>query len=150
MSGGAQMDFQNRVALVTGGTGALGGAVALDLLASGARVIVTYRSESEWQALRRHSTEHCPVFEVLQIHLTNASETSTILQELLSRHKRIDFLICAAGGFAAGKGYETDDRTWNHMLNLNLLSVVHVLRPVVPLMIAQDFGRIVTVSSGAI
>jgi NAD(P)-dependent dehydrogenase (short-subunit alcohol dehydrogenase family) len=144
------MDFQNRVALVTGGTGALGGAVALDFLASGARVIVTYRSESEWQALRRRAAEHGPVLEGLQIDLTNASETSTILQELLSRHKRIDFLICVAGGFAAGKGYETDDRTWNHMLNLNLLSVVHVLRPVVPLMIAQNFGRIVTVSSGAI
>ena len=37
------MEFEHRVAIVTGGTGALGSSVALDLLRSGARVVVTYR-----------------------------------------------------------------------------------------------------------
>ena len=45
------MEFEHRVAIVTGGTGALGSSVALDLLRSGARVAVTYRSEKEWAAL---------------------------------------------------------------------------------------------------
>ncbi len=144
------MDFQHRVALVTGGTGALGSAVTLDLLASGARVIVTYRSDSEWQALAQRATGQRASLEGLRIDLTSASETSASLKEPLSRHKRIDFLICVAGGFAAGRSYETDDRIWDFMLNLNLRTVVNTLRPVVPLMIAQNFGRIATISSGAI
>jgi NAD(P)-dependent dehydrogenase (short-subunit alcohol dehydrogenase family) len=144
------MDFPNRVALVTGGTGALGSAVALDLLASGARVIVTYRSDSEWQALAQRAAGLGANLEGLRIDLTSAFETSASLEEPLGRHKRLDFLICVAGGFAAGRSYETDDRAWNSMLNLNLRTAVNVLRPVVPLMIAQNFGRIVTVSSGAI
>jgi NAD(P)-dependent dehydrogenase (short-subunit alcohol dehydrogenase family) len=55
-----------------------------------------------------------------------------------------------AGGFAAGKSYETDERTWDHMFNLNLRSVYLAVRAVVPQMVRQNFGRIVTVSSGAI
>ncbi|MEJ2006622.1 MAG: SDR family oxidoreductase [Acidobacteriota bacterium] len=69
---------------------------------------------------------------------------------MIERTNRLDFLVCVAGGFAAGKSFETDDRSWDHMLDLNLRTVVRMLRPVVPVMIRQNFGRIITVSSGAI
>jgi len=45
------MDFRDRIALVTGGTGALGSAVVHDLLTSGARGAATYTVEAEWQHL---------------------------------------------------------------------------------------------------
>jgi len=58
--------------------------------------------------------------------------------------------VAVAGGFAAGKSFETDDQTWDHMLNLNLRSLIFCLRSFVPVMVRQNFGRIVTVSSGSI
>jgi len=72
------------------------------------------------------------------------------VEGLLAKWQRIDYLLAVAGGFAAGKSYETDDKTWDHMLNLNLRSLILCLRFCVPVMIRQNFGRIVTVSSGAI
>ena len=45
------MDFQGRVAIVTGGSGALGSAVALDLAQHGARVVVPVTSEEHWVAV---------------------------------------------------------------------------------------------------
>lgn len=144
------MDFENRVAVVTGGTGVLGSAVVMDLLAGGARVAVTYRSEQEWKAIKHEAAGHAARLLGVQVDLTHAADVDSFAREVHSLWGRLDFLVTVAGGFAAGKSYETDENTWEHMLNLNLRSVVHCLRAVVPMMIGQNFGRIVTISSGAI
>lgn len=144
------MDFENRVAVVTGGTGALGGAVVRDLLAAGARVAVSYRSEEEWAALRHAAGKASERLLGVKVDLTRAAEVESFEREVRSLWGRLDFLVAVAGGFAAGKSYQTDEKTWDHMFNLNLRSVVNCLRAVVPVMIGQNFGRIVTVSTGAI
>ena len=144
------MDFEKRVAVVTGGTGALGSAVVMNLLAGGARVAVTYRSEDEWKALKQEAIGASPRLLGVQVDLTHAADVDSFAREVHSLWGRLDYLVAVAGGFAAGKSYETDEKTWEHMLNLNLRSVVHTLRAVVPMMIGQNFGRIVTISSGAI
>jgi len=144
------MEFEHRVAVVTGGTGALGSSVALDLLQSGARVVVTYRSEKEWAALEGRAGEHQGKLTGAKVDLTQASEVERLVAEVVSKWQRIDHLVAVAGGFAAGKSFETDDKTWDQMFSLNLRSLIFCLRSVVPVMIGQNFGRIVTVSSGAI
>ncbi len=144
------MDFDNRVAVITGGTGALGSAIALDLLRSGALVTVTYTSGMEWQKLRARASDFEAGLDGVSVDLTRASDVAFVVRDLENRYGHIDFLLCIAGGFAAGKAYETDEATWDRMLNLNLRTLTSVLRSVVPLMIARNFGRIVTVSSGAI
>jgi NAD(P)-dependent dehydrogenase (short-subunit alcohol dehydrogenase family) len=144
------VDFENRVAVVTGGTGALGAAVAMDLLASGARTVVTYRSEGEWAALESRARSHRENLSGRKVDLTDAAAVSGFIAELVERWQQIDFLLCIAGGFAAGKTHETEEETWDHMFDLNLKSVFLAVRSVVPVMIRQNFGRIVTVSSGAI
>ena len=144
------MEFEHRIAVVTGGTGALGSSVALDLLQSGARVVVTYRSEKEWAALEGRAGEHQGKLTGAKVGLTQASEVERLVAEVVSKWQRIDHLVAVAGGFAAGKSFETDDKTWDQMFSLNLRSLIFCLRSVVPVMIGQNFGRIVTVSSGAI
>jgi NAD(P)-dependent dehydrogenase (short-subunit alcohol dehydrogenase family) len=144
------MEFEHRVAVVTGGTGALGSSVALDLLRSGARVMVTYRSEKEWAALEGRAGEHRGKLTGAKVDLTQASEVGRLVAEVVSKWQRIDHLVAVAGGFAAGKSFETDDKTWDQMFSLNLRSLIFCLRSVVPVMVGQNFGRIVTVSSGAI
>jgi NAD(P)-dependent dehydrogenase (short-subunit alcohol dehydrogenase family) len=144
------MEFEHRVALVTGGTGALGSSVALDLLRSGARVAVTYLSGKEWPALEARAGEHRENLTGAQVDLVQAPDVERLVAGVLAKWQRIDYLVAVAGGFAAGKSFETDDKTWDHMLNLNLRSLIFCLRSIVPVMIRQNFGRIVTVSSGSI
>jgi NAD(P)-dependent dehydrogenase (short-subunit alcohol dehydrogenase family) len=144
------VDFQNRVVIVTGGTGALGTSVTLDLLDSAARAVVTYRTDEEWMALERRAGEHHGKLVGAKVDLLQAADIERLVADILSKWKRIDFLVAVAGGFAAGKSYETDEKTWDHMFDLNLRSLVNCLRSVVPVMVRQNFGRIITVSSGAI
>ena len=144
------MDFQNRVAIVTGGTGALGGAVVKDLLASGARVAVAFIVQPEWDSLNQAVGGRGERLLGVKVDLTKPTDVEAFEREVRTLWGRVDFLVALAGGFAAGKSYETDEKTWDHMLNLNLRALVNCTRAMVPMMIQQNFGRIVTVSSGSI
>jgi NAD(P)-dependent dehydrogenase (short-subunit alcohol dehydrogenase family) len=144
------VELDNRIALVTGGTGALGSAVTLDLLSARARVAVTYLSEQEWIALRASAEHAGDNLYGVKVDLTDSAAVGPLASDVVERWGRIDFLVAIAGGFAAGRTYEADDKAWDHMFNLNFRSLVNGVRAVVPRMVEQNFGRIVTVSSGAI
>lgn len=95
------MSFQDRVAIVTGGSGALGSAVALDLAANGTRVAVPYTREEHWEALQtRASTERDRLWGA-KADMTTASAVEQFVAGVLERWGRVDFLVCIAGGFAA-------------------------------------------------
>lgn len=144
------MGTKGRVALVTGATGALGRAVTFDLLDGGARVAAMYRSEEAWHGLEGEAQKHRERLQGVRADLSQPEEVLRAVEAVVESWRRIDYLIAVAGGFAGGKSYECEERTWNHMLDLNLLSLVRVLRATVPVMIRQNYGRIVTVSSGTI
>ncbi len=144
------MDFKDQVAIITGGTGALGRAVTLDLLKNGASVAVPYHGEKGWESLRTAAGELSGSLMGGPVDLRSSADVDRFVSRVSERHGRVDFLVCVAGGFAAGKSFEADDPAWDHMLDLNLMSIIRTLRPVVPVMVRQNFGRIVTVSSGAI
>lgn len=144
------VDFKDRIAIITGGTGALGRAVSLDLLKNGAFVAVPYLGEKGWKSLQTAAGEVSDRLMGGPVDLMSSTDVDRFVSSVSERHSRVDFLVCVAGGFAAGKSFEVDDQAWDHMLDLNLMSIIRTLRPVVPLMGRQNFGRIVTVSSGAI
>lgn len=142
--------FKDRVAIITGGTGALGRAVTLDLVRNGASVAIPYLGEKAWDSLQAEARELGGRIMGGPVDLRNSNDIDRFVSSVSEIYGRVDFLVCIAGGFAAGKSFEADDEAWDYMLDLNLMSVVRILRPVVPVMVRQNFGRIVTVSSGAI
>lgn len=146
---GAEMEFSDRVAMVTGGAGALGTAVVLDLLARGARTIVTYRSDAEWDALQTRAAHHKGLLVGAPMDLLNEPGVIRCVEGAVGEWGRLDFFVAAAGGFAVGKSYESDMGLWDRILDINLRSLVIPLRHVVPVMIRNHFGRIVTVGSSA-
>jgi NAD(P)-dependent dehydrogenase (short-subunit alcohol dehydrogenase family) len=141
---------ENRVAVVTGATGALGSAVVLELLSTGTRVAAPYRSQEAFDKLVQRGGSLKESLFGTRADLTRGEEVERAVQAVVERWRKIDYLIAVAGGFAAGKSYETDEDTWDRTFNLNLRSVYLAVRAVVPQMIRRNFGRIVTVSSGSI
>jgi len=144
------MDLHGRVAIVTGGSGALGSAVALDLAAGGALVAVPYTAQEHWAALESRAGAASEQLWGAKADFTEAAEVERFVAEVTARWGKVDFLVCIAGGFAAGKIHETSEETWDSMFNLNLRTVYLAAHAVVPQMIRQNFGRIITISSGAI
>lgn len=96
------MRFGGKVALVAGGTGALGRAVALALLREGAEVTVTYRSESELSALKNAAGGESARLDARRIDITDAAAVGQLIEEIVGAKGRLDVMINAAGGFAGG------------------------------------------------
>ena len=129
------MEFDRRVAIVTGGTGALGSSVALDLLRSGARVAVTYLSDKEFAALEGGQRIGRNLTGV-KVDLTQAPEVERMVAEVLSKWQRVDYLVAVAGGFAASNSFETTTRPGTKC-SPDPPPPIFCLRPIVPVMIVK-------------
>jgi NAD(P)-dependent dehydrogenase (short-subunit alcohol dehydrogenase family) len=139
-----------RVALVTGGSGALGTAITRRFLAEGAVVCVPWIVEHERDRLQasvdagtraRLTLEHCNVGD--------DAAMAELAARTLERHGQIDVLVTAVGGFALGSLVETDRATWDAQLGLNLTTTYVATRAVLPSMLSAGSGRIVAVASRA-
>jgi NAD(P)-dependent dehydrogenase (short-subunit alcohol dehydrogenase family) len=135
--------LQNKIALVTGADGGLGTHVTRALLDSGATVIGVSRNIQQ-------SSFDTPSFIALTADLSNAGKTRTVVDGIAARFGGLDILAHLVGGFAGGKTIaETDDATFQRMLDLNLNSAFYVLRAVIPHMRRAGAGRIIAIGSRA-
>jgi NAD(P)-dependent dehydrogenase (short-subunit alcohol dehydrogenase family) len=140
-----------RLAIVTGGAGALGQAVTRRLLADGATTWVPYVVEEEHARLRaRVAGKTRDRLFTAAVDVVETDAMAGFVETVCARHGRIDILVAAVGGFAAGALLDTDRPTWDRMLALNLTSAFSAARAVAPHMVAGGHGRIVTVASRAV
>jgi NAD(P)-dependent dehydrogenase (short-subunit alcohol dehydrogenase family) len=136
--------------LIAGGTGGLGRAVSLAFLNQSAKVDVTYRSESEFAALKQAAGAASASLEGHQTDATDEASVSRLVSELTSSHGRIDALINTIGGYSAGAAlWQTDPSILDRMLTLNLRAGFLLSRAVVPIMLRQGSGAIVNIAARA-
>jgi NAD(P)-dependent dehydrogenase (short-subunit alcohol dehydrogenase family) len=140
-----------RVALVTGGSGALGQAITHRFLADGLVVCVPWIVESERERL--HASVDAPARTRLMLERCDVGDDAAmtaLAARTLARQGRIDVLVTAVGGFALGSLVDTDRATWDGQLNLNLTTTYVACRAVLPAMLKASAGRIVAVASRAV
>lgn len=133
----------NRIVLVTGANGGLGSSVTETFLAAGDIVVGTSKSIQATSFLN-------PRFVAITSDLTDAVSAGNLVEAVMQRFQRIDTLAHVMGGFSGGKPIaETDDATWERMMNLNLRSAFNIFRAVLPHMRQAGRGRIVAIASRA-
>jgi NAD(P)-dependent dehydrogenase (short-subunit alcohol dehydrogenase family) len=141
------MTFTDRVVIVTGGTGALGQAVTRAFLDRGARVAVTYRDVTAFEQLAATVGAAADRLAGFLTDVTDEASVAAMVDGVRRAFGRIDVLANIVGGFEAGSTVETSLATWCRMIDMNLTSVFLCSRAVIPQMTAQQYGRIVNVSS---
>lgn len=134
-------NLQGKVVIVTGAKGGLGTFVTNAYLAAGASVVGVSRS------IRQEDFAH-PQFVAMAAELGNAEAGRKITADVMARFGRIDVLAHVMGGYAGGQSVaDTDDETFEKMLDLNLRAAFHMVRAVLPQMRSQGSGRILAVAS---
>ncbi|HSU89407.1 MAG TPA: SDR family oxidoreductase [Terriglobia bacterium] len=142
--------FKEKLVLVAGGTGALGRAVTLSFLDELARVIVTYRRQEEFDALNKAAGANASSLEGHQVDVTDEAAVRRVIEGILAKSGRVDVLVNTVGAYAGGATlWETDSKTFDQMLALNLRSGYVLCRAIVPVMLKQRSGVIANVSSRA-
>jgi NAD(P)-dependent dehydrogenase (short-subunit alcohol dehydrogenase family) len=148
-------DFSDKVVIVTGASGNLGGAVARAYLAAGARLVLPDRQENRLTTLftglnQSSDPKTKDYFVVEHIDLINPSDVDRLISQTLAQFSRIDILAHTAGGYQGGQvPHETSLETWDSMQNLNARMTFLINRAVIPTMIANGSGTIVNVASGS-
>jgi NAD(P)-dependent dehydrogenase (short-subunit alcohol dehydrogenase family) len=143
------MDLEEKSAVVTGGAGALGGAVVAALLEAGARVSVPVRKPGELDQLRqRLRLDSGAALSGAVVDLTDETAVNDYAASVAEERGGLDILVNAAGSFAGGKPvHETPWSVWQGQLDSNLKTAVLASRAAVPHMIGRGGGAIVHVSS---
>jgi NAD(P)-dependent dehydrogenase (short-subunit alcohol dehydrogenase family) len=139
-----------RVAVVCGGTGALGQSVTSRLVAAGATVAIPYAVPAELDALRRRLGPAAEGLYTAPADVTDETAVASFVEGVLAHHRRIDVLVNGVGGFAGGDLASTSLAEWQRMMALNVTSAVIGCRAVLPAMTAAGYGRIVNIASRAV
>ena len=129
--------------LVTGASGGLGTYVTQAFLDAGATVIGTSRKIQQ-------SDFTSPAFAAVSKEISTQTGATALLNTVVERFGRLDVLAHTVGGFAAGQPVvDTDDATFQRMLDLNLYSFFYVLRATIPALRRSGRGRIIAIGSRA-
>ena len=144
----ANARFSGRTVLVAGGTGALGSAVSAAFAQEGAAVIATYRSPAELDRFKATTAAAGVAIEAERVDVTDEAAVRALIDDLVTRHSRIDALVNAVGGYVGGsKLWEMDPQGLERMLSLNLRAAYVLSRIVVPVMLQEGHGCIINVAA---
>jgi NAD(P)-dependent dehydrogenase (short-subunit alcohol dehydrogenase family) len=144
------INFSGKVVLVAGGTGGLGNAVSLAFLEEDAKVMVTYRKEEEYAALKKAAGAKAAALEGAVVDVTDERATSEFVGSVLSQHGTVDALVNTVGGYVGGvELWALETKVFDAMLSLNLRSGYALTRAVLPAMLKQRHGSVVNVAAKA-
>jgi NADP-dependent 3-hydroxy acid dehydrogenase YdfG len=131
------MDLTDRVYVVTGGGGANAQPILRAFAGAGARLVVVDRSEE----IARRGADGVGGLP-LALDLSHPEAGGELVRAAQEKWGRLDGVIHTVGGFAMGKAHEGDPALYDRMFDLNLRTLWHVLRAVVPVFLEKNDGFI--------
>ena len=142
--------LMGKVAIVTGGSRGIGRAIALRFAEEGARVVVNYRDRT---------AEAGAVVDLIQqaggeafafaADVSRGADVRRLVDATVDRYRRIDILVNDAGVMIAKGLFETTEDDWDQTIDVNLKGAYLCSKAVAPLMIGQEGGTIINMSSNS-
>ncbi len=124
--------------------------MSLAFLNEDAHVVVTYRKQEGFDALKNLAGRYGSRLEGYRVDATDEAEVGKLIEGVVARHGRLDAMVNTVGGYAGGvKLWELDTKVFDQMLALNLRSGYALSRAAVRVMLKQGSGAIVNVASKA-
>jgi meso-butanediol dehydrogenase / (S,S)-butanediol dehydrogenase / diacetyl reductase len=143
------MELKGQVAIVTGAGRGIGRAVALELARQGADVVIAEKDQAgakrtaeEVGALGRRSL-------AISTDVTSRADLRTMVDRAKAEFGRIDILVNNAGIYKAAATLDVTEEHWDAIMTINAKAVFFASQAVLPTMIAQKGGSIVSLASMA-
>ena len=138
--------FEGRCAIVTGGASGLGKDVARRIVVEGGSVVLWDLDAAKLAAAK----DEVGAAHVVALDVSDVDAVVAAAEESAGVLGKVDILICSAGiTGATAPVHEYPLDSWKRVVDINLNGLFYCCRTVVPLMLANGYGRIVNVSSVA-
>lgn len=141
------MDFQGKVAIVTGGSKGIGLGAARRFAQGGASVVIVSRgSAKEAAELLRKETGNANIIGV-EADVSNGEQVQAMVQQTVEAFQGIDILVNSAGVQRYGSVVDTEEKVWDEVLGINVKGMYLTSKYAIPEMRKRGGGAIVHVSS---
>jgi NAD(P)-dependent dehydrogenase (short-subunit alcohol dehydrogenase family) len=137
--------FAGKVAVVTGAASGIGQALATELVAQGARVVL---SDVDGEAVA-HAAAALPGAVGRALDVVDRDAVHALVDDVVAEHGRIDLVFNNAGISMGGPTHELSGAHWDRIIDVNLKGVVNGVLAAYPRMVEQGHGHIVNTASGA-
>lgn len=146
-----ELGLRDKVALVTAASTGLGKACAMEFAREGAAVAICSRDEASIAAAADEiRNETGAQVLAMSVDVTDPEGIQQFVAAAAAKFGRIDTLVCNAGGPPAGTFEQISDAQWLGAVELNLMSVVRLVRAALPHLQASGSGRIVNLASSSV
>ncbi|MEX3070734.1 beta-ketoacyl-ACP reductase [Vibrio alginolyticus] len=136
--------FENKVCLVTGAAQGIGRAIVERFASNGAQCVYALDVNAEsLQSTFRHIENVEPVV----INICDRKAINHLVEQIRETHSRIDILVNNAGVTRDALIDKMTEQDWDFVLDVNLKGVFNLTQAVAPIMMANNYGSIVTMSS---
>ena len=143
------MRLREKVAIVTGGASGIGRAIALALGTEGARVAVLDLDQAGAVAAAAAIVTAKRDAHPWQVDVADPARVDAVVAEVVARWDTVHVLVNCAGWDRPIPFVETTPDFWDKILAINLKGPIACTRAVLPAMIAQGYGKIVSIASDA-
>ncbi|WP_161556527.1 SDR family NAD(P)-dependent oxidoreductase [Burkholderia pyrrocinia] len=141
-----KLSLKGKVALVTGGAGGIGQAIAKELLALGATVVLSDRVAAAAEATRDLEAEPSKL-DFVSFDVADSQAVAKGVGEIVAKHGRLDILVANAGVSYDETTLEHTDESWRRVMGVNLDGVFFCIREAGRAMAKAGGGSIVAISS---
>jgi acetoacetyl-CoA reductase/3-oxoacyl-[acyl-carrier protein] reductase len=140
--------LEGKTALVTGASRGIGRAIALELAQEGAKVAVNYQNnDAKAQEVADAIIKLGGTCLLAKANLANAQEARAMVKRVATQFGRLDVLVNNAGITRDKSLRKMTDEDWMEVIQTNLNGMFFCTSAAIPIMIEQNFGRIVNISS---
>ena len=143
------MKLHGKTALITGAGRGIGRAIALAYAEEGAQLALAARTLPELEETAKGAQELGADTCIIQADVADRSQVEEMVRKTLDKYHTIDILVNNAGIHGpTGPLHENDVAGWIRTVEVNLIGVYLCCRSVIPVMVAQNRGKIVNLSGG--
>ena len=140
-------ELNGRVAVVTGASRGLGRAMAVELGAAGAKLVLVGRDRAKLDETAAEAAKAGAETAVFLADVTDEAQVRALEHGVRERFGRVDILVNNAGMNIRKPLAEYTLDEWNTVLDTNLTSVFLVSRSFIPMMKGRGYGRIINLAS---
>lgn len=140
-------DVAGKTVVAVGGAGGIGGTVCAALADLGAKVVIVDILEKDAEKIVKEASGRGRKAEFIRADCTKVEEIDRMVENVLSRHGRIDVNVNFLGTTQRKPALELSAEDWDRVLHLNLTTVFNICRAVGRPMLEQKKGKIINYSS---